>query len=153
MSPSRLPPITVQAIALTVLGSVNVWLAVANVRWIMFYYPVSRYIPTVDLSSGSDPILEVPGILVGILVAYFLMYRQIYNVWQIRFSIFREVIMLRVLSINSTVLIVLTALGISQWLLLYKRVPIDLYGLVFAGGVAIVTASYLESRMQRHSWD
>ena len=60
------------ALTVMIMSIANVWLSVQCIRWLMYSYPVNIKIPYSSLYSAIDPVLEAPGILMGIGVAYFL---------------------------------------------------------------------------------
>ncbi|MCI0437797.1 MAG: hypothetical protein L0177_01545 [Chloroflexi bacterium] len=134
-------------LAVTTLSVANVWLAVQTIRWLMYSSAISRAIPSANQFSAFDPILEAPGIIVGLIAAYVLLYRLVLNIWRLRDSMYGSEFATRALSINSLLLILLTAGGISQWILLFHRFPVDLIVVVAFGGVAAITSYYLERRL------
>ena len=133
--------------AITSLSILNVWLFVQIVRWLMYSYPVSTSIPYANLYKSIDPILEIPGIIMGIAVSYILLYRLLLNVWKIRYSAFRHELMTRVLSINSAVLLVLTGVGIVEWIVWFDQLAIDLITTASFGAVAALVSYFLERRV------
>ncbi len=134
-------------LAVTTLSIANVWLVVQTIRWLMYSSPISRAIPSANQFSAFDPILEAPGIIVGLIAAYVLLYRLVLNIWRLRDSMYGSEFATRALSINSLLLILLTAGGISQWILLFDRFPVDLVVVVALGGVAAITSYFLERRL------
>ena len=135
------------AMAITALSILNVWLFVQIVRWLMYSYPVSTSIPYASLYGRIDPILEIPGIILGIAVSYILLYRLLLNVWKIRYSAFRHELMTRVLSINSVVLLVLTGVGILEWIVWFNQLAIDLITTALFGAVVAIISYFLERRV------
>ena len=134
-------------LAVTTLSVANVWLAVQTIRWLMYYNPVSRAIPNASQFASFDLILEAPGIVVGLVVAYVLLYRLVLNIWRLKDSMFGSEFATRVLTINSILLIFLTAGGIAQWIMLFNRLPIDLIVVVAFGGIAAIVSYYLERKL------
>jgi len=120
----RLPmrAINIHALSITALALTNVILAVQNVRWLIYAQPIRTQLPYGHLSYRFDPILEAPAILFGLCIAYLLVYKISLNIWRIRQSEFQHAIMTRALSLNSSVLLVLTGLGIAQWLVFFGYV-------------------------------
>ncbi|MCH8108870.1 MAG: hypothetical protein IIB15_01960 [Chloroflexi bacterium] len=137
------------AIAVVIMSIANVWLAVQCIRWLMYSYPVSIKIPYTNLYSSIDPILEAPGILMGIGIAYFLLYKLALNIWRLRYSIFQHDLMTRVLTINSVLLLALTGTGIAEWIVLFNNMPIDLFVVASIGTVAVLISFVLEMRRDR----
>lgn len=134
-------------LAVTTLSVANIWLAVQTIRWLMYYQPVSRAIPSASQYSAIDPLLEAPGIIVGLVLAYVLLYRLVLNIWHLRHSRYAGEFATRALSINSLLLMVLTAGGITQWIMLWHSFPIDLVIVVAFGGAAVVASYYLERKL------
>ena len=139
--------INIHALAIISLSVANVWLAVQNIRWLIYVNPVRTQLPFGNVTLSFDPVLEAPAILVGIGVAYFLLYKIARNIWKIRYSqVFRNSLMARALSINSAILVLLTALGISQWLYFFSYVPWDVTIVSSIGAAAALVSLYLERR-------
>lgn len=134
------------ALAVVIMSIANVWLSVQCIRWLMYSYPVSIKMPYTSLYSAIDPILEAPGALMGIGVAYFLIYKLALNIWRLRYSMFQHDLMTRVLSINSVLLLALTGTGIAEWIVLFNNMPIDLFVVASIGTAAVLTSFVLEMR-------
>ena len=126
----------------------NVILAVQNVRWLIYAQPIRTQLPYGHLSYRLDPMLEAPAILFGIGVAYFLLYKISLNIWRIRQSEFQHSLMTRALSINSTLLLVFTALAIAQWLVFFGYVPLDIPVVSSLGALAAGISFYFERRLR-----
>lgn len=141
---SYLTAINMQPLAILGLSAVNVWLCVQSVRWLMYSYPMLKLTGKVNIYMSLDPVLEIPGILVGLAMGYMLLWRMGRSIWTIRYSHFRHRLMVRTLSLNSGVLPTLTVLGIAEWLAFYNYLPIDLIVVVSFGVVAIIVAVSLE---------
>lgn len=140
--------INIHALAILSISIANVWLAVQNIRWLIYVNPVRTHLPVGNPYSSFDPILEAPALVVGIAAAYFLLYKIALNIWRIRYStVFRDGLMARALSINSGLLLVLTALGVTQWLVFFSYVPWDIAVISSFGALAAVTSMYLEKRL------
>ena len=137
------------ALTVIIMSIANVWLSVQCVRWLMYSYPVNIKIPYTSLYNSIDPILEAPGVLMGIGVAYFLIYKLALNIWRLRYSIFQHDLMTRVLTINSILLLALTGIGIAEWIVLFNKMPIDLFVVASIGAVAVLTSFVLEMRRDR----
>ena len=137
------------ALTVIIMSIANVWLSVQCVRWLMYSYPVNIKIPYTSLYNSIDPILEAPGVLMGIGVAYFLIYKLALNIWRLRYSIFQHDLMTRVLTINSILLLALTGIGIAEWIVLFNNTPIDLFIVASIGTVAVLTSLVLELRRGR----
>ena len=138
------------ALTVIIMSIANVWLSVQCVRWLMYSYPVNIKIPYTSLYNSIDPILEAPGVLMGIGVAYFLIYKLALNIWRLRYSIFQHDLMTRVLTINSILLLALTGIGIAEWIVLFNKMPIDLFVVASIGAVAALTSFVLEMRRDRN---
>ena len=138
------------ALTVIIMSIANVWLSVQCVRWLMYSYPVNIKIPYTSLYNSIDPILEAPGVLMGIGVAYFLIYKLALNIWRLRYSIFQHDLMTRVLTINSILLLALTGIGIAEWIVLFNKMPIDLFVVASIGAVAVLTSFVLEMRRDRN---
>lgn len=136
--------VRIQSLAITSLAIANVWLAVQNVRWLVYANPVRTVLPLGDLSKSYDPILEAPAILIGLAAFYILVYRLSYGVWKIRLSSFSHGLRIRVLSINSLVLVALTGMGAIQWFAFFSYTPLDMILVSSAGTIAAAAAFYLE---------
>lgn len=136
----------IQLAAITVLSSANVWLCWWDVRWLMYYRPLSKLIPGNMPYSSIDPVLEVPGILVLLVVGYILGYRSTFALWKRRSSNYRYELMSNALAINSVLLVLFTALGITEWLVLYGFLPPELIVVVCLGAAAALISIYLEKR-------
>lgn len=139
--------VNLHALSITALALANVVLAVQNVRWLIYAQPIRTQLPYGHLSYRFDPVLEAPALLLGIGVAYFLLYKISLNIWRIRKSEFQHGLMTRALSLNSVVLLVLTALGISQWLVFFGYVPLDIPVISSLGALAAGISLYLERRL------
>ena len=139
--------INIHALSITALALTNVILAMQNVRWLIYAQPIRTQLPYGHLSYRFDPVLEAPAILFGLCIAYLLVYKISLNIWRIRKSEFQHGIMTRALSLNSAVLLVLTGLGIAQWLIFFGYVPLDIPIITSLGAVAAGTSLYLERRL------
>jgi hypothetical protein len=140
--------INIHALAIISISIVNIWLAVQNIRWLIYVNPVRTHLPVGNLHSSFDPILEAPAILIGIAMAYFLLYKIALNIWRIRYStLFRDGLMARALSINSGLLLVVTAMGVAQWLYFFRYVPLDITVVSSLGAMAAIISLYLEKRL------
>ena len=137
------------ALIVIIMSIANVWLSVQCIRWPMYSHPVSFRMPYTSLYSSIDPILEAPGILMGIGVAYFLIYKLALNIWRLRYSIFQHDLMTRVLTINSVLLLALTGTGIAEWIVLFNSIPIDLFVVASIGTAAVLISFVLEMRRGR----
>ena len=147
MNNEHITQTNIHAAAVTALTFANVWLLVQNIRWLMYSNPVSSLLPYVDKYSLIDPILEVPGILVGLLAAYVLVYRYALSLWRIRQSIFRHSLYTRVMTINSILLVVLTLLGILQWKVWFNELAIDVIIAASFGILAALVSVVMEWRL------
>ncbi|MCI0822093.1 MAG: hypothetical protein J4N34_01560, partial [Chloroflexi bacterium] len=78
--------VNIHALSITALAVTNVILVVQNVRWLIYAQPIRTQLPFGHLSYRFDPMLEAPAILLGIGVAYFLLYKVALNIWRIRRS-------------------------------------------------------------------
>lgn len=136
--------VNIHVAAVAGLSVANVWLFVQNVRWLMYSYPVSSLLPAVDPYSRIDLILEVPGIIIGIITAYVLVFRYALGIWRIRYSLFRRALTVRVLTINSALLLLLTVLGVIQWAVWYNMLAIDVIVVASIGGIAAFTSASME---------
>ena len=139
--------VNIHAIAIIALAVANVWLTVQNVRWLIYVQPIRTQLPYGHLSYRIDPVLEAPALLLGIGVAYFLLYKIGLNIWRIRRSEFQHGLMTRALSLNSAILLVMTALGTAQWLVFFGYVPIDIPVVSSLGALAAGVSLYLERRL------
>ncbi len=139
--------INIHALSITALALTNVILAVQNVRWVIYIQPIRTHLPYGHLSYRFDPVLEAPAILFGLCIAYLLVYKISLNIWRIRQSEFQHGIMTRALSLNSAVLLVLTGLGIAQWLVFFGYVPLDIPIITSLGALAAGISLYLERRL------
>lgn len=139
--------INIHALAIISLSVANIWLAVQNIRWLIYVNPIRTHLPFGNVAISFDPVLEAPAIVVGLGMAYFLLYKIARNIWKIRYSeVFRSSLMARALSINSALLVFLTALGITQWLYFFSYVPWDITIVSSFGAAAAVVSLYLERR-------
>ena len=136
--------VRIQSLAITSLAIANVWLAVQNVRWLVYANPVRTSLPLGDLSKSYDPMLEAPAILIGLAAFYILVYRLSFGLWKIRLSSFSHSLRIRVLSINSLVLVALTGVGAIQWFAFFSYTPLDMIAVSSAGTIAAAAAFYLE---------
>ena len=136
----------IQMAAITVLSGTNVWLSWWDVRWLMYYGPLSRLIPGSTPYNSIDPVLEVPGVLALLIVGYVLVYRSTFALWKHRFSSYRNELMTNALAINSVLLVILTALGLTEWLVLYGFLAPELIVVVSLGAGAALVSFYLEKR-------
>ncbi len=136
--------VRIQSLAITSLAIANEWLAVQNVRWLVYANPVRASLPFGDLSKSYDPLLEAPAILIGLAAFYILVYRLSFGVWKIRLSSFSHSLRKRGLSINSLVLVALTGVGVIQWFAFFSYTPLDIIVVSSAGAIAAAVAFYLE---------
>ena len=139
--------INIHAMAVTCVTVANVWLFVQNTRWLMYSNPVSSLIPTVDRYRAIDPVLEIPGIIIGAIVAYVLVFRYTFGIWRIRQSIFRHVLYTRVMSINSALLVIMTLLGVLQWKVWFNEFAYDVIVTALFGLIAVLVSSVMERRL------
>ena len=138
--------VRIQSLAITSLAIANVWLAVQNVRWLVYANPIRTSLPLGDLSKSYDPMLEAPAILIGLAAFYILVYRLSFGLWKIRLSSLSHGLRIRGISINSLVLLALTGVGAIQWYAFFNYAPLDLIFVSSAGAVAAASAFYLEFR-------
>lgn len=138
--------VRIQLLAITSLAVANVWLAVQNIRWLVYANPVRTALPLGDLSRSYDPLLEAPAILIGLAAFYILVYRLSFGLWKIRLSSFSHSLRKRVLSINSLILVALTGMGVAQWVAFFSYTPLDMIVVSSAGAIAAAVAFYLELR-------
>lgn len=143
--------VNIHAMSIIALAMTNVVLAVQNVRWLMYAQPIRTQLPFGHIGDRFDPVLEAPALLFGLCMAYILVYKISLNVWRIRQSEFQHGLMTRALSVNSAILLVLTALGIAHWLIFFGYVPLDIPVISSLGALAAGTSLYLERRL--HSDD
>ena len=143
--------VNVHALAITALSVANVWLVVQNIRWLIYAQPIRTQLPYGHLSYRFDPMLEAPALLVGLGLAYILLYKISLNIWRIRQSEFQHGLMTRALSLNSAILLVMTGLGTAQWLVFFGYVPLDIPLVSSLGALAAGISLYLERRL--HSED
>ena len=61
--------INIYALTIMSLSIANVWLAVQNVRWLIYVNPVRIQIPYGSLYKSFDPVLEAPALIIGLGVA------------------------------------------------------------------------------------
>ena len=142
--------VNIHALSITALAVTNVILVVQNVRWLIYAQPIRTQLPFGHLSYRFDPMLEAPAILLGIGVAYFLLYKVALNIWRIRRSEFQHGLMTRALLLNSVVLLVMTALGTAQWLVFFGYVPLDIPVISSLGALAAGVSLYMEKRLHRN---
>ena len=135
-----------QMLAVTILSLVNVWLFWWEIRLLMYSQSVSRVIPGAGPYRGMEPVLEIPGAIVLVVAGYLLAYRSTFALWQHRSAIYRNHLLLNAMVINSILLVILTGLGIAEWLTFYNLIPVDLIVVVGIGGVAAVTSFYIEKQ-------
>jgi hypothetical protein len=133
--------------AVTCVSIVNIWLAVQNARWLMYSPFIRNLLPHVDRYARFDITLELPGILIGLLAVYVLIFRFALNIWGIRYSMFRDALSTRILSINSLLLAILTAVAIYQWMNWYHILPYDVIAVSFFGAVAAIVSYFLERKL------
>ena len=136
----------IQLIAISVLASANVWLAWWDVRLLTYSQTVSKAIPGASSHSGLDPILEVPAFFVLVFGCYLLGYRSTYALWKRRHSHYRDDLMTNALTINVVILLLVSTVGIVEWLALYEGIPTDLIAVVVLGAAVAVVSFYLEKR-------
>ena len=135
-----------QMLAVTVLSLVNVWLFWWEARLLMYSQSVSKIIPGASAYRGIDPILEIPGAIVLLVAGYLLAYRSTFALWQHRSASYRNHLLSNAMVINSILLVVLTGLGIAEWLTFYNLLPVDLMVVVGIGGAAALVSLYIEKR-------
>ena len=136
----------IQLIAISLMASTNVWLAWWDVRLLTYSQTVSKAIPGVSSYSGLDPILEVPAVFVLVFGIYLLGYRSTYALWKRRHSHYRDDLMTNALTVNVVILLLVSTVGIVEWLTLYGGIPTDLIAVVVLGLVAAVVSVYMEKR-------
>ncbi len=136
----------IQAVAVTVLSLANVWLWWWDVRWLMYYQPLGRLIPGVNIHAPLDPILEVPGAIAILITGYALVYRSALPLWRQRFSNYRDYVMVSALTRNVVLLVIVIALGITEWLVLYGFLPVELIVVGSLGMVAALGSIYIQRR-------
>ena len=136
----------IQLIAISLLASANVWLAWWDVRLLTYSQTVSKSIPGASSYSGLDPILEVPAAFVLVFGCYLLGYRSTYALWKQRHSHYRDDLMTNALTINVVILLVMSTVGIVEWLALYGGIPTDLIAVVALGVAAAMVSVYAEKR-------
>lgn len=139
--------VNVHALAITALAVANILLAMQNIRWLIYAQPIRTQLPYGHLSYRFDPILEAPALLIGIGLAYFLLYKVSLNIWRIRRSEFQHGLMTRALSLNTAVLLVMAGLGTAQWLVFFGYVPLDIPVITSIGAVAAGVSLYMERRL------
>ena len=137
---------SIQLIAISLLASTNVWLAWWDVRLLTYSQTVSKAIPGASSYSGLDPILEVPAAFVLGFGCYLLGYRSTYALWKRRHSHYRDDLTTNALTINVVILLLVSTVGIVEWLTLYGGIPTDLIAVVVLGVVAVIVSVYLEKR-------
>ena len=135
-----------QLIAISLLASTNVWLAWWDVRLLTYSQTVSKAIPGANSYSGLDPILEVPAVFVLAFGCYLLGYRSTYALWKRRHSHYRDDLMTNALTINVVILLLVSTVGIVEWLTLYGGIPTDLIAVVVLGVASAMVSVYLEKR-------
>ena len=133
-----------QTLAVTVLSLTNVWLFWWEVRLLMYSQSVSRVIPGAGPYRGLEPVLEIPGVIVLLVAGYLLAYRSTFALWQHRSGNYRHHLLSNAMVINSILLVVLTGLGITEWLTFYNLLPVDLIVVVGIGAVAALVSFYIE---------
>ena len=107
-----------QMLAVTVLSLVNVWLFWWETRLLMYSQSVSSVIPGAGPYRGLEPVLEIPGAIVLLVAGYLLAYRSTFALWQHRSGSYRNHLLSNAMVINSILLVILTGLGIAEWLTL-----------------------------------
>ena len=136
----------IQLIAISLLASANVWLAWWDVRLLTYSQTVSKAIPGASSYSGLDPILEAPAVFVLVFGLYLLGYRSTYALWKRRHSHYRNDLTTNALTINVVILLLVSTVGIVEWLALYGGIPTDLIAVVALGVVAAIVSVYVEKR-------
>ena len=136
----------IQLIAISVLASANVWLAWWDVRLLTYSQTVSKAIPGASSYSGLDPILEVPAAIILVFGCYLLGYRSTYALWKRRHSHYRDDLTTNALIINVAILLLVSTVGIVEWLALYGGIPTDLIVVVALGVAAAMVSVYVEKR-------
>jgi len=135
-----------QMLAVTVLSLVNVWLFWWEARLLMYSQSVSKIVPGAGPYRGIEPVLEIPAAIVLLVAGYLLAYRSTFALWQQRSGNYRNEILLNAMVINSILLVILTGLGIAEWLTFYNLLPVDLIVVVGIGGAAALASFYIEKR-------
>ena len=135
-----------QMLAVTVLSLVNVWLFWWEARLLMYSQSVSGVIPGAGLYRGIEPVLEIPAAIVLLVAGYLLAYRSTFALWHHRSGSYRNHLLLNAMVINSILLVILTGLGIAEWLTFYNLLPVDLIVVVGIGGVAALASFYIEKQ-------
>ncbi len=135
-----------QMLAVTVLSLTNVWLFWWEVRLLMYSQAVSKVIPGASAYRGMDLVLEIPGAIMLLVAGYLLAYRSTFALWQQRSGSYRNHVLLNAMVINSILLVILTGLGIAEWLTFYSLLPVDLIVVVGIGGVAALASFYIEKQ-------
>ena len=146
----HLNSMNIHATAVTTLTIANVWLFVQNFRWLMYSHPVSTLVPGTDQYRSIDPLLEIPGIVVGLIAGYVLLNRYAVGIWRIRYSVFHHALATRVQTINSVLLVVLTAVGVFQWTIWFNTLAIDVIVVGVLGATSAIAAIVLERRIVTH---
>ncbi len=136
----------IQLIAISILASTNVWLAWWDVRLLTYSQTVSKAIPGASSYSGLDPILEVPAAIVLVFGCYLLGYRSTYALWKRRHSHYRDDLTTNALMVNVAILLLVSTVGIVEWLALYGGIPTDLIVVVALGVAAAMVSVYVEKR-------
>lgn len=125
----------------------NVWLVMQNVRWFVYSDLVSRQLLKIEWAGSFNLLLEIPGIVAAMVATYLLVIRLAYNVWKYRGSMFGREIIARGLSICSGLLLLLTAVGVMQWLIAVEHPPLDLVVVALIGFVSVGISYVLERRL------
>ena len=135
-----------QMLAVTVLSLVNVWLFWWETRLLMYSQSVSSVVPGAGPYRGMEPVLEIPGAIVLLVAGYLLAYRSTFALWQQRSGSYRNDLLSNAMVINSIILVLLTGLGIAEWLTFYNMLPVDLIVVVSIGGAAALVSFYIEGQ-------
>ncbi len=122
------------------------WLAWWDVRLLTYSQTVSKAIPGASSHSGLDPILEVPAAIVLVFGCYLLGYRSTYALWKRRHSHYRDDLTTNALTVNVAILLLVSTVGIVEWLALYGGIPTDLIVVVALGVAAAMVSVYVEKR-------
>ena len=77
---------------------------------------------------------------------YLLGYRSTYALWKRRHSHYRHDLTTNALTINVVILLLVSTIGIVEWLTLYGGIPTDLIAVVVLGVAAAMVSVYLEKR-------
>ena len=127
-----------------VSSGVNVLLCFQVSRWLMY----SLFIrPTVTgVSRPFVPILELPGIILSIVIAYLLFYQIAYKVWLLRNGVIGNDLIMRSLVLNSTLLLVLSIVGLIEWFTITMWIPLDLLILAPVGATASLVLFYVSKK-------